>query len=271
MTATLSPRRPLPCLRSSAECAHGRVGGVPQQAGRQARAGGGGCRAHYGHAERPAGGLPWRHGAAVPGRLHQLLQHDGGKPGGHGGERARVGSAQRARQASPAVGRLRRLHAVVRGCCNREVSPPCPVLLSTHFSHDICTLAAPWPSLRRRPHTPAGWWRSAAQRLAAPLLAATNTFLLANGRDTAASLPRLHASLHGLVLPGAARDARLRDPAVTYLRIQLQLGTLQRDVARLQVRACCRAGEAASGQLAAQPAKTELTQTPLTAGQRLLR
>ncbi|KAL4452130.1 hypothetical protein ABPG75_007792 [Micractinium tetrahymenae] len=75
---------------------------------------------------------------------------------------------------------------------------------------------------------------SAAHRLAPPLLTAVNTFLLANGRDVAASLPPLHAALHGLVLRGAARDPRLRDPAVTYLRIQLQLGTLQRDVGQLQ-------------------------------------
>ena len=69
--------------------------------------------------------------------------------------------------------------------------------------------------------------------------------MLANGRDVAAQAPELHAALHTLVLRGSARDGRLREASVTYLRIQLQLGTLQPGSQHLQVGApaaadsCC--------------------------------
>lgn len=65
-------------------------------------------------------------------------------------------------------------------------------------------------------------------RLLAPALVAANTFLLACGRDCAAGAAAVHAStLHAAAMRGAvAKDPRLRDAAMTYLRIQLQLGGL---------------------------------------------
>ncbi|PSC71129.1 serine threonine-kinase ATM isoform X1 [Micractinium conductrix] len=75
---------------------------------------------------------------------------------------------------------------------------------------------------------------STATRLMGPLLSATNTYLLANGRDVAAALPALHAALYTPVLRGGARDPRLRDAAVAYLRLQLQLGTLAKEQGKLQ-------------------------------------
>lgn len=76
--------------------------------------------------------------------------------------------------------------------------------------------------------------RSVASRLLAPTLNALNAFLLGNGRDVAAQLPALHAAYHDTAIRGSGRDARLREAAVTYLRIQLQLGTLPRGSAHLQ-------------------------------------
>ena len=75
---------------------------------------------------------------------------------------------------------------------------------------------------------------SAASRLLAPLLSAINAFLLANGRDVASQAGELHATLHAAVLRGSARDLRLREAALTYLRIQLQLGTLPPGSQQLQ-------------------------------------
>ncbi|KAL4857208.1 Serine/threonine-protein kinase ATM [Chlorella vulgaris] len=75
---------------------------------------------------------------------------------------------------------------------------------------------------------------SVASRLLAPTLNTLNAFLLGNGRDVAAQLPALHAAYHDTAIRGSGRDARLREAAVTYLRIQLQLGTLPRGSAHLQ-------------------------------------
>jgi hypothetical protein len=75
---------------------------------------------------------------------------------------------------------------------------------------------------------------SAGSRLLTPLLSAVNAFLLVNGRDVASQAGELHGTLHAAVLRGSARDLRLREAALTYLRIQLQLGTLPRGSQQLQ-------------------------------------
>lgn len=69
---------------------------------------------------------------------------------------------------------------------------------------------------------------SVATRLLTPTLVATNTFLLAWGRDCAAGAAAVHASaLHAAAMRGlTAKDPRLREAAMTYLRCQLQLGGL---------------------------------------------
>ena len=93
---------------------------------------------------------------------------------------------------------------------------------------------------------------STATRLMGPLLSATNTYLLANGRDVAAALPALHAALYTPVLRGGARDPRLRDAAVAYLRLQLQLGTLAKEQGKLQVGGWGGAGGVGRVRMAAQ-------------------
>lgn len=76
---------------------------------------------------------------------------------------------------------------------------------------------------------------STAARLLPPTLTAVNTFLLGNGRDCAARVAGLHSALHALVLGGlGAKDGRLREAAATYLRCQLQLGSLPAGSAELQ-------------------------------------
>lgn len=68
---------------------------------------------------------------------------------------------------------------------------------------------------------------SAAARLLAPTLAAINAFLLCHGRDCAAAAAGMHTALHAAVVRSAqAKDTRLREAALAYLRIQLQLGSL---------------------------------------------
>ena len=60
-------------------------------------------------------------------------------------------------------------------------------------------------------------------------MAATNTFLLGNGLDVCSKAAELHAAVHPFLTRAwrNARDTRLRDNLVLYLRIQLLLGGLE--------------------------------------------
>ena len=76
---------------------------------------------------------------------------------------------------------------------------------------------------------------STSARLLPPTLTAVSTFLLGNGRDCAAAAAGLHSALHALALGGlGAKDGRLREAAATYLRCQMQLGSLPAGSAQLQ-------------------------------------
>lgn len=56
-----------------------------------------------------------------------------------------------------------------------------------------------------------------------------NTFLLANGLDVSSKAAELHAAVHPFLVRSwrSARDSRLREALVLYLRIQLLLGGLE--------------------------------------------
>ena len=91
--------------------------------------------------------------------------------------------------------------------------------------------ALPGPSARPLP-PPAWliWWRREDSRITTAALTCINTFLLHNGRDVFHTCAHgLHAVLHPLVLRllRSGRDPKLREAAVSYLRILLQLGALQ--------------------------------------------
>jgi hypothetical protein len=66
-------------------------------------------------------------------------------------------------------------------------------------------------------------------RISTAVVASVNTFLLANGLDVRSRVAQLQTAVHPFVLRawGTARDAKLRDALVTYLRVQLCLGGLE--------------------------------------------
>ncbi|BDA48015.1 Serine-protein kinase ATM [Coccomyxa sp. Obi] len=66
-------------------------------------------------------------------------------------------------------------------------------------------------------------------RVSIAFVAAMNTFLLANGLDVSSKTAELHAAVHPFLMRSwrSARDARLREALVLYLRIQLLLGGLE--------------------------------------------
>lgn len=66
-------------------------------------------------------------------------------------------------------------------------------------------------------------------RISIAFVAALNTFLLANGLDVCSKAAELHASVHPFLMRAwrCARDTRLRDKLVLYLRIQVLLGGLE--------------------------------------------
>lgn len=66
-------------------------------------------------------------------------------------------------------------------------------------------------------------------RISIAFVAALNTFLLANGLDVCSKAAELHAAVHPFLMRAwrSARDTRLRENLVLYLRVQLLLGGLE--------------------------------------------
>lgn len=66
-------------------------------------------------------------------------------------------------------------------------------------------------------------------RISTAFVASMNTFLLAHGLDVCSKAAELHAAVHPFLMRAlrSARDARLREALVLYLRIQLLLKGLE--------------------------------------------
>ncbi|GAB4819121.1 hypothetical protein N2152v2_006167, partial [Parachlorella kessleri] len=84
-------------------------------------------------------------------------------------------------------------------------------------------------------------------RLTSAALSGINAFLLVNGTDVASQCPKLHTAWHAMVLRAltSGRDPKLREAAITYLRLQLRLGAVCRSGGRPGAGAAGAAGEEA--------------------------